>query len=165
MLKRDNRGQLQIAETVLAITFILIMALAIIGVTTDLSQPTQSQSWLKKRAYNILASADELELLRPSVYLIENSTFSQAASFYQQKLKVFIESQLTQNYGYLVTATHYDAETLTVKKTYIIITSNTLSSQTTESIGAAYLLTGYSSSKYGIYNTTFVVYLYIQAFG
>jgi hypothetical protein len=69
-----HRGQLQIAETLIAVSLMLVLALLLISSADQLVQKSDDTAILDRMATDILATADEVGFLRPVVYLYNDTS-------------------------------------------------------------------------------------------
>ncbi|MHA1541646.1 MAG: hypothetical protein ACTSQH_01565, partial [Candidatus Hodarchaeales archaeon] len=94
---KNRRGQLQIAETLVSVSLMLILALLLINTANQVNNSHSNIINLHQTASDILLTADEAGLLRPVVFLHGQSEYS---SDYTASVKIlgdFIDSILTAN--------------------------------------------------------------------
>ncbi|MHA2297137.1 MAG: hypothetical protein ACXAEU_11705 [Candidatus Hodarchaeales archaeon] len=143
-MKLKKRGQLHIAETLVASTILLVLALSVANITINLSEEPESLDWLEKRIWSILETADSSGILKPAVYLEDETSLL--------LLEDFITSKLPMNFEFNLKRSSENGE----KE---LISSGTLAATTVEIYRASYFISGYSSLEYGIFETHYTVVL------
>lgn len=161
--KRAHRGQLQIAETLISVALLLVLALLLINAASQTRTPYTSLMNLDQSATDILLAADEAGLLRPVVYLYDNSNYEAEFSTYQNQLDDFLSSMLSTNIDYTLIAHEvHDGILDQVYFTLIGSSANIVAlQQEGEGIVANYHLGSFSSATFGQFNSQYLVQLYL----
>jgi hypothetical protein len=158
-----RKGQLQIAETLIAVSLMLVLALLLISAAELSISPSSELSDLDQTASDILATADEAGLLRPVVYLFGNSRYEIEFLSYQNLLDDYISSVLSQNLDYAMIA--HEIVNGTIKSEYSILIGSPGNigalQQGGEGVIANYYLGSFTSATFGQYSNQFFVQLYL----
>ncbi|MFX0171086.1 MAG: hypothetical protein ACFE9L_04130 [Candidatus Hodarchaeota archaeon] len=158
-----RKGQLQIAETLIAVSLMLVLALLLISAAELSLSPSSELSNLDQTASDILATADEGGLLRPVVYLLSSSKYETEFLSYQNLLDDYISSVLSQNIDYAMIA--HEIVNGTIKSEYSILIGSPANigalQQGGEGVIANYYLGSFTSATFGQYSTQFFVQLYL----
>jgi len=94
---KNRRGQLQIAETLVSVSLMLILALLLINAAEQVNNSYSNVINLQQTASDILSTADEAGLLRPVVFLYNETDYY---SDYMSKLDIltdYIDSRSSCN--------------------------------------------------------------------
>lgn len=158
-----RRGQLQIAETLIAVSLMLVLALLLINAAELTSSPTGKLSNLDQSASDILATADEAGILRPVVYLYGDPRYEVDYTFYQNLLNDYFSSVLTQNIDYALIA--HEIINGTIKSDFFSLIGSPAKiialKQGGEGVIANYHLGSFTSATFGQYSTHYLVQLYL----
>ncbi|UCE13147.1 MAG: hypothetical protein JSV04_13275 [Candidatus Heimdallarchaeota archaeon] len=161
--KNTHRGQLQIAETLISVALMLVLALLLINAASQTRTPYANLMSLDQTATDILLAADETGLLRPVVYLHGNGKYYAEFSTYQDQLDDFISSILPNNIDYTLIA--HEVHNGTPDQIYFTLlgSSGHIASlqQGGEGIVANYHLGSFSSSTFGQFHSQYLVQLYL----
>ena len=165
LFKGPRRGQLQIAETLVSVSLMLVLALLLISATQLVITPESNISYLDQTASDILVSTDEAGILRPVVYLFDNSTFEDDFNYYQEILRDYITSIIPINLDYGLIAHQININDGTINPEYFpllgSITDLSAIQEGEETAAANYHLGSFSSAEYGLYEDQYLVQLYL----
>jgi hypothetical protein len=156
----SHRGQLQIAETLIAVSLMLVLALLLISASQQIT-PATDLSYLDQEATDILASADEVGLLRPVIYLYG----SNSADYHQSQdvLEDYFSAILSANIGFALIA--HEILNSTVSSNYFTVIGSPANIGALQEGGKAvianYFLGSFNSAKYGLFSTQYLVQLYL----
>ncbi|MFW9995516.1 MAG: hypothetical protein ACFFD4_25995 [Candidatus Odinarchaeota archaeon] len=139
-----KRGQLHIAETLVASTILLVLALSVANITVTLSEEPEGLKWLEERAWAIMETADSSGLLKPAVYLEDETSLG--------LLEDFITSKLPINFG-------FSLNRVSNGQKKVLISAGSLEANTAETYVASYFISGYSSLEHGIFEISYTVTL------
>jgi len=160
---RAHRGQLQIAETLISVALMLVLALLLINAANQTRTPYTSLMSLDQSATDILLAADEAGLLRPVIYLYGNSRYEIEFSAYQSQLDDFLSSILSTNIDYTLIA--HEVHDGTLDQIYFTLIGSSANivalQQGGEGIVANYHLGSFSSAAFGQFNSQYLVQLYL----
>ncbi|MFX0049867.1 MAG: hypothetical protein ACFFAJ_10420 [Candidatus Hodarchaeota archaeon] len=158
-----RKGQLQIAETLIAVSLMLVLALLLISAAEMAFSPSSELSGLDQTASDILATADEAGLLRPVVYLFGSSRYETEFLSYQNLLDDYFSSVLSQNLDYIMISHEIVNGTIKSEYSVLIGTSANIGAlqQRGECVIANYYLGSFASATFGQYSTQFFVKLYL----
>ncbi len=158
-----RKGQLQIAETLIAVSLMLVLALLLISAAEFSFSPSSELSNLDQTASDILTTADEAGLLRPVVYLFNNPRYKIEYQSYSDQLDDYFSSILSQNLDYAMIA--HEIVNSTIESEYIILIGSPANigalQQGGEGVIANYYLGSFSSATFGQYSTQFFVQFYV----
>ncbi|WP_455140053.1 hypothetical protein [Candidatus Hodarchaeum mangrovi] len=161
--KRRQRGQLQIAETLVAVSLMLVLALLLINAADQSLNPPQSYKFLDRTGYDILSTADEAGYLRPSIYLKFNPIYSDEATYFLSLLDAYITSILSDNYGFILIA--HDLVNGVPSDSYNTILGSAADIAALQTGGEGviinYHLGSYTSAEYGQFQNGYLVKLYL----
>ncbi len=147
-------------ETLIAVSLLLVVSVAIsTSVTNQSGEKNPNYSWLKTQGRLALSSADDLGILRPSIYLNDNPAYSAVIENYQQDLVLLITAQLPTIANFVLL--RVDLTEIEGSSTVSIVGTGTYPDETTTVYVASYFLGGYSSFEYGSYNESYALYLSI----
>ena len=149
--KSVHRGQLQIAETLVSVSLILVLALLLINATNQALEPSSDLTRLDLSATDILTNADEAGHLRPVVYLFGDSRYETNFSAYRNLLNEYISTIIPESIGYTLIA-HKVTNGSTDPEYDLLIGSPTdigALQQGGEAIVANYHLGSFTSSAFG----------------
>lgn len=160
---RRQRGQLQIAETLVSVALMLVLALLLIGATNQTMSSYSNLAGLDQSATDILTAADEAGLLRPVVYLYGNARYGEEYSYYRNVLEDYILSMVPNNIDYSLIAHKIDNGTINEDYFSLIGSTTALASlqQGGEGVVANYHLGSFTSSMFGQFSTQYLVQLYL----
>jgi len=149
-----TRGQLQIAEVLVAATILMVFILSIITFATNITPPPD-KNWeeLRDKGYFILETADKKDLLRPAVYDYENDPVL------INDLAAFIRLNLPEYADFAISRAEIKNKT-TVTNKLILYSSGVDKSNQDDIININYLLTEYYNAGKSS-NTHFIVTLAI----
>lgn len=155
----DRRGQLNMMETLIAVSLLIVVSVAISSsVTNQSGEDTASDTnWLTRHGRHLLSSADDLGLLRPAVYLADSPTFTSIAESIQQDLASFISSQLPPAAEFALL--RVDLNDTASSSERPIVDSGSRPDERAEVAVASFILGGYSSLEYGTFEEVYAVYL------
>lgn len=161
--KSVHRGQLQIAETLVSVSLILVLALLLINATNQALKPSTDLTSLDLSATDILTNADEAGLLRPVVYLFGDSRYESNFTYYQNLLNDYISTIISETIGYAL-ITHEIVDGSISSEYNLLIGSPTdigALQQGGEGTVANYHLGSFTSSNFGRFSTQYLVQLYL----
>jgi hypothetical protein len=160
---RTQRGQLQIAETLISVALMLILALLLIGATNQTLTSYSNLTGLDQSATDILTAADEVGLLRPVVYLYENTKYGEEYTYYHNLLNDYFLSMISNNIDYALIA--HIVENGIINEDYFSLIASTTAlaslEQGGEGVVANYHLGSYTSATFGQFSTQYLVQLYL----
>jgi hypothetical protein len=160
-LKTDRRGQLNMMETLIAVSLLIVVSVAISASVTNQSGegPKSDVRWLTQQGRHLLSSADDIGILRPAVYLADSITFLSEAESFQNDLELLISSQLPLTAEFLIL--RVDLLDITSDSGRLVVDTGARPDEGAEVAVASYLLGGYSSAEYGMFEEVYAVYLQI----
>lgn len=160
---KKHRGQLQIAETLVSVALMLVLALLLIGATNQTLSSYSNLEGLDQTATDILTAADEVKLLRPTVYLYGDTRYGEEYSYYQDLLEEYILSMVPIYIDYALIA--HIVENGTINEDYFSLIGSTTAivslQQGGEGVVANYHLGSFTSSVFGQFSTQYLVQLYL----
>ena len=158
-----RRGQLQIAETLVSVSLMLILALLLISAANQTINNQTGVKHLQQIAFDTLWTADDAELLRPVVYLYNQPAFLSNYTYHLDILDEYISSALTDVIGFVLRMSEITNNTAEDEYIYLIGVEMDIRSlqQGKEGIQASYFVGSFSSSYYGLYNNQYIVDLYV----
>ncbi|MFX0116896.1 MAG: hypothetical protein ACFFB3_20275 [Candidatus Hodarchaeota archaeon] len=160
-LKTDRRGQLNMMETLIAVSLLIVVSVAIsASVTNQSGEGSKSDvRWLTQQGRHLLSSADDLGILRPAVYLTGSITYLSEAESFQNDLEILITSQLPLTAEFLVL--RVDLIDTSSDSGRLVVDKGARPDEGAEVAVASYILGGYSSAEYGLFEEVYAVYLQI----
>ncbi len=158
-----HRGQLQIAETLIAVSLMLVLGLLLISAANKLNSSPTDFSYLDKMGLDILGTADETNLLRPTIYLFGKSSYLMEYNIHYDLLYDFFRSSITENLGYALIAHQIMNGTIESNYNVIIGTTSEITAQQYGGNGVVinYYLGSYSSAAYGQFFNQYLVKLFL----
>lgn len=159
----SHRGQLQIAETLVSVSLMLVLALFLVNAATQAESPYSSLENLDRIASDILVTSDEAGLLRPVIYLYDDNVHETNYTYYRNSLDVFISTIISENIGYAMIA--HEVINGSAAPNYFTLLGNSI-----EIIGllnggegavSNYFLGSFSSATFGLYYSQYLVRLYL----
>ena len=158
-----HRGQLQIAETLVSVALMLVLAILLIAATSRTISPHSNQTSLDQTATDILITADETGLLRPVIYLHSDSRYEAEYSSYKNLLDEYISAIVSDSIDYVIIA--HEIRNGTIDNEYFspIGSPNAITSlqQIGEGVIANYHLGSFTSAAFGQYYAQYFVQLYL----
>jgi hypothetical protein len=158
-----HRGQLQIAETLIAVSLMLVLALLLINAAEHIITPSSSISHLDQTATDTLITADESGMLRPVVYLFGDSRYNNEYSYYRSLLIDYLNTVLFENIGCTLVA--HEINNGTIDSDYFTLigsSSNILALEKGgEGVVANYFLGSFTSATFGQFFQQYLVQLYL----
>ncbi|MFW9855818.1 MAG: hypothetical protein ACFFFG_12205 [Candidatus Thorarchaeota archaeon] len=158
-----HRGQLQISETLIAVSLMLVLALLLINSAERLVQQSEDTSSLDRMATDILTTADEAGILRPVIYLYNDTSFITEYVNYRNLLNDYIATILPVKTGYALLS--HVVSNGTMDPNYVVhIGSGSEIGSLAEggnSVTANYFLSSFASAALGQFRGQFVVRLYL----
>lgn len=100
MIRR--RAQLQISETLISISLLLVLSVLIISIANQALQAEPYESNLDDIGSNILENADELNILRPAIYYYGNSENQEIYQDSILSLESYIDSYIPSSMDYAI---------------------------------------------------------------
>ena len=160
---KKHRGQLQIAETLVSVSLMLILALMLISAADQVNNSYSNTKNLQQTASDILLTADEAGLLRPVVFLYNQGDY---LSDYTSNLGIiidYIDSSLTANIDFALRMRAVIDQVVSSEYFYLIgsHTSIVTLQQGSEGILANYFVGSFSSAIYGNFADQYLVELYL----
>ena len=145
---KNRRGQLQIAETLVSVSLMLILALLLINTANQVNDSHSNIINLHQTASDILLTADEAGLLRPVVFLHDQSEYSSDYSASVKILGDFIDSILTANIDFALRMRAVVDQVVTSDYIYLIGSQSSIVAlqQGSEGIIANYYVGSFSSA-------------------
>ncbi|MFX0122656.1 MAG: hypothetical protein ACFFAE_03405 [Candidatus Hodarchaeota archaeon] len=159
----NHRGQLQIAETLVSVALMLVLALILIGATNQTLSSYSNITGLDQSATDILTAADEAGLLRPVIYLYGDTAHEEEYSYYRNLLNEYIFIMVSNNIDYALIAHEINNGSINQDYFGIIGSSTALAAlqQRGEGVVANYHLGSFTSATFGQYSTEYLVQLYL----
>ncbi len=160
---KSRRGQLQIAETLVSVSLMLILALLLINAANQANNTYSDLTHLQHTATDILWTADEAGLLRPVVYLHNQAEFLSNYTSYLDNLNEYISSVLTDNLGFVLRISGISNDVIDNDYIYLIGVEGDIRAlqQGKEGVHASYFVGSFSSAYYGLYTNQYLLDLYI----
>ncbi|MHA2202475.1 MAG: hypothetical protein ACW991_02185 [Candidatus Hodarchaeales archaeon] len=160
---KKHRGQLQIAETLVSVALMLVLALLLISATNQTLSSYSNLTGLDQSATDILTAADEAGLLRPVIYLYEYARYGEEYSYYRNLLDEYIFAMVSNNIDYFLIAHEINNGTIDQDYFSLIGSSTALAAlqQGGEGVVANYHLGSFTSATFGQYSTQYLVQLYL----
>ena len=158
-----HRGQLQIAETLVSVALMLVLAILLINATNQTLSSYSNLTSLDQSATDILTTADEAGLLRPVIYLYSDTRYETEYSSYRSLLDEYLSTFISDNIDYaLIVHEVNDAE---INPDYFSPigspTAIAALQQGGEGVVANYHLGSFTSATFGQYSTQYLVQLYL----
>lgn len=158
-----HRGQLQISETLIAVSLMLVLALLLISSAEQVIQQSDDTAILDRMATDILTTADETGLLRPAIYLYNDTSRYTVYLNYRNLLDEYIASILPVKTGYALLA--HKVTNGTMDPTYFILIGSDSEigalAAGGKSVTANYFLSSFTSAIFGQFHEQFIVSLYL----
>jgi hypothetical protein len=160
---RRHRGQLQIAETLVSVALMLVLALLLISATNQTLSSYSNLAGLDQSATDILTAADEAGLLRPIIYLYGDTRYVEEYSYYRDLLEDYILSMVPNNIDYVLIAHIVDNGTIDKDFFNLIGSTTALASlqKGGQGVVANYHLGSFTSPTFGQFATEYLVQLYL----
>ncbi|MHA1967914.1 MAG: hypothetical protein ACW964_08945 [Candidatus Hodarchaeales archaeon] len=161
--KNSHRGQLQIAETLVSVSLMLVLAVFLINAANQAIPTYSNLENLDRVASDILSISDEAGLLRPVVYLHDNENYNSEYETYLDSLNTFISTIISENIGYALIA--HNLVNGTPDQIYFTLIGSPAEIQALQNGGKGtvtnYYLGSFASASYGLYYTQYLVRLYL----
>ncbi len=163
LFRKARRGQLQIAETLVSVSLMLILALLLINAADQVNKTQSDLENLRNTASDILITADEANLLRPVVYLHDQTEYRSEFNYHLEVLNDYITLSLRGGVGFILRMSEVQDNGNEDEYIYLIGSQAIILSlqQGGESILSDYFVGSFSSSEYGQYTTHYIVELYL----
>ncbi len=160
---KNRRGQLQIAETLVSVSLMLILALLLINTANQVNDSHSNIINLHQTASDILLTADEAGLLRPVVFLHDQSEYSSDYTVSVKILGDFIDSILTARIDFALRMRAVVDQVVTSDYIYLIGSKSSIVAlqQGSEGIIANYYVGSFSSAIYGNFADHYLIDLYL----
>lgn len=160
---KTHRGQLQIAETLVSIALMLVLALLLISATNQTLSSYSNITGLDQSATDILIAADEAGLLRPVIYLYGDTRYGEEYTYYRNLLDEFIFAMVSNNIDYALIAHIVDNGSINKDYFSLIGSTTALTSlqEGGEGVVANYHLGSFTSAIFGQFSTQYLVQLYL----
>jgi hypothetical protein len=162
-LNKKRRGQLQIAETLVSVSLMLILALLLINAANQANDSYRDLTILQKTASDVLISADDTGILRPVVYL--RSSIDYQSEYLESKviLDELIKATFSDRVGYVLRIKQVINQTIDEEYIYLLGShAEVLALQNGgEGTQASYFIGSYTSANYGIFSDQYLVELYV----
>ena len=160
---KNRRGQLQIAETLVSVSLMLILALLLINAANQVNNSYSNTLNLQYTASDILFTADEAGLLRPVVFLHGQIEYLSDYTLNLEILTDYIDSSLTANIGFALRMRTVNNEVVSSEYIYLIGSQANIATlqQGSEGIIANYFTGSFSSAIYGNFDDQYLVDLYL----
>ncbi len=159
----SHRGQLQIAETLVSVSLMLVLALFLVSAATQAESPYSSLENLDRVASDILVTSDEAGLLRPVIYLYSDNVHETNYTYYRNSLDVFISTIISGNIGYAMIA--HEVINGSAALNYFTLLGNSIEIfgllNGGEGAVCNYFLGSFSSATFGLYYSQYLVRLYL----
>ena len=160
---KNRRGQLQIAETLVSVSLMLILALLLINAADQVNNPYSNVINLQQTAADILSTADEAGILRPVVFLYNQTDYN---SDYLSNLDIltdYIDSSLVASNGFALRMRMVIDQVVTTEYIYLIGSQTNIAElqQGSEGIFTNYFIGSFSSAIYGNFADQYLVELYL----
>lgn len=163
IISKKRRGQLQIAETLVSVSLMLILALLLINAANQANNNYRDLSTLQKTASDILITSDDAGVLRPTVYL-RNSIEHQSEYLESRTiLDELIKATFSDRVGYALRIRQVVNQL--VENEYIYLLGSHAEVLTLQNGGegtqAYYFVGSYASANYGVFSDQYLVELYV----
>jgi hypothetical protein len=161
---RTRRGQLQIAETLVSVSLMLILALLLINAADQANNAYSDLTNLQHTASDVLWTADEAGLLRPVIYLYNQPEFASNFTDYHNNLGEYISSVLPDSYGYVLRISEVVNQVVSEEYIYLIGIEDdirALQNNPEGGVQATYFVGSFSSGYFGIFTNQYLVELYL----
>ena len=158
-----HRGQLQISETLIAVSLMLVLALLLISSAEQIVQQSDNTAILDRMATDVLTIADETGFLRPVIYLHNDTSRISEYLNYRNLLDEYIASFIPVKTGYaLLSHAVVDG---TLAPTYFIhigsVREIVALAEGGNSVTANYFLSSFTSANFGQFRRQYLVSLYL----
>ena len=164
LIMRTRRGQLQIAETLVSVSLMLILALLLINAADQANYTYSDLTKLQHTASDILWTADESGLLRPVIYLHDQPEFTGNFTIYHDNLGEYISSVLPDSYGYVLRMSEVVNQVISEEYIYLIGIEDDIRALLNNPEGGVqvtYFVGSFSSGYFGIFKSQYLVELYL----
>jgi len=160
---KKRRGQLQIAETLVSVSLMLILALLLINAADQVNNSYSNTISLQQTASDILLTADEAGLLRPVVFLHNQVEYYSDYSSNLEILTDYIDSSLTANLDFALRIRPVIDQVVTLEYIYLIGSEASIAilQRGSEGIISNYFIGSFSSANYGNFADQYLVDLYL----
>ena len=161
--KKTRRGQLQIAETLVSVSLMLILALLLISAADQVNKSDSDLESLQNTATDILLTADEANLLRPVIYLYDQLEHNSEYIYHLDILNDFITFSLQDALGFVLRMSAVQGQV--ILETYIYLIGSQASilalQQGGDGVQSNYFVGSFSSAEYGQFTSQYLVELYL----
>ncbi|MHA2138786.1 MAG: hypothetical protein ACXABU_04865 [Candidatus Hodarchaeales archaeon] len=163
ILRKKRRGQLQIAETLVSVSLMLILALLLINAADQVNKSQSELESLRNIASDVLLTADEANLLRPVIYLYDQAEYVSEYNIHLDILNDFITFSLQDNLGFVLRMSEVQGQEILNPYIYLIGSQTSIIAlqQGGDGVQSSYFVGSFSSSEYGHYTTHYLVELYL----
>ena len=162
-LKKTRRGQLQIAETLVSVSLMLILALLLINAADQVNKSQSGLENLQNTASDILLTADEANLLRPVIYLNGQIEYVTEYNYHLDVLNDFILLNLPEGVGFVLRMSEVQGQEILSPYIYLIGSQASISAlqEGGEGVQSQYFVGSFTSSEYGQFTTHYLIDLYL----
>ena len=158
-----HRGQLQIAETLVSVSLMLVLAIFLISAADQAAPSYCNLDNLDKIASDIFTTADESGILRPVVYLYNIELYEVEFEMYLDSLKTLISTITSENIGHALIS--HKIVNGSTESNYITLIGSPAEINALQHGGegtvANYYIGSFASSSFGLYYDQFLVRLYL----
>ncbi|MHA2093691.1 MAG: hypothetical protein ACW98F_03575, partial [Candidatus Hodarchaeales archaeon] len=161
--KKTRRGQLQIAETLVSVSLMLILALLLINAADQVNNSQSELENLRNTASDILLTADEANLLRPVIYLYDLIEFRTEFTSHLDILTDFIKLSLQEDLDFVLRMSQVQGQEILTPYIYLIGSQFSIVAlqQGGDGVQSNYFVGSFTSSEYGQFTTHYLVELYL----
>ncbi len=162
-LSKSRRGQLQIAETLVSVSLMLILALLLINAANQVNNNAGDNVKLQNIASDILITADDAGVLRPTVYFHDRITYQSEYLEYVDILNEIIKTAISDRIGFVLRMRQVIDQVVENDYSYLLGSpADILSLQNGgEGTQAYYFVGSFTSAEYGVFSEQYLVELYL----
>ncbi|MHA2175866.1 MAG: hypothetical protein ACXACP_01370 [Candidatus Hodarchaeales archaeon] len=163
LLRKTRRGQLQIAETLVSVSLMLILALLLINAANQTNISDRDLTSLQNTASDILITADDTGILRPVIYLRNSIEYQSEYLESVDILNELIKATLSNRIGFVLRMRQVANQIVENEYIYLLGShADVIALQKGgEGTQAFYFVGSFTSSDYGTFFDNYLVELYV----
>ena len=160
---KNRRGQLQIAETLVSVSLMLILALLLINAANQINDSHSNIINLQQTASDVLLTADEAGLLRPVVFLYGQPEYHSDYISSIDLLRNYIDSNIGASTDFTLRMRMVVDQVVRTDYIYLIGSQSSIVAlqQGSNGIVTNYYVGSFSSALYGNFADHYLIDLYL----
>jgi hypothetical protein len=141
----------------------LILALLLINAADQVNESQSDLENLQNTASDVLLTADEANLLRPVIYLYDQSELQSEYEYHLDILNDFITFSLQDGIDFVLRMSEVQGQEILDQYLYLIGSQSSIISlqQGGDGVQSNYFVGSFSSSEYGQFTTHYLVELFL----